>query len=100
TASNVNLLISGKLLRYGSTRAPPARISSVETLSATFNKTGISNVSGSSSIAGMETMFGPFTRSTFFASSLESGAPEGHLLHLLHLVRLLLDRVCLNHADR
>src|SRR5699024_11961016 len=72
--SNVNLLISGRLLRYGSTRAPPARMSSVEMLSSIFRSTGNSIWSGISSILGIDAIFGPFFKSTDFACSYGRGS--------------------------
>src|SRR5690606_35847580 len=78
--SNVNSLIFGKLLRYGKTRAPPAKISSVEMLSPIFNKTGNSKSFGIGSISGIDTMFGPFSSSTVLDTSGGGGASRARLM--------------------
>src|SRR5699024_5855880 len=72
--SKENLLISGKLLRYGSTREPPAKISSVEMLAPIFSNIGTSNLSGRAVILGIDAILGPFSNSTLAASSGGNGA--------------------------
>src|SRR5699024_12804396 len=74
TNSQESLLISGKLLRYGNTREPPANISSVEILSTIFSKTGSSKRSGKLCMDGIEAILGPFSRGIFFASSNGKGS--------------------------
>src|SRR5690625_624426 len=72
--SNENLLISGKLLLYGNTREPPAKISSVDILSPIFSRIGRRKSFGSASISGIEATFGPLLNFTCFASSYGRGA--------------------------
>src|SRR5690625_1205519 len=90
--SNENLLISGKLLLYGNTREPPAKISSVDILSPIFNKIGRRKSFGSASISGIEATFGPLLNFTCFASSYGRGASNKFTSFALCFGIFVLDR--------
>ena len=70
----MNFEISGIFERSGKTFAPAGIISSVETLSFAFKRTGNFKLSFISGQAGHSLMLGPRIISTFALSSTESGA--------------------------